>query len=113
MFAGHVEKHKARGILVDVSRFAHKMAPEMQRWRVKNISSRYNGAGVKRFAFLFPKGTDIPPMMNPSSTGEVFHTRASADLDEAVSWLTVVQARTRQTELRCMRSRSTPDFAIS
>lgn len=92
LFASHVEKQKAPGILVDVSRFHHKMAPEMQQWRVKNISNRYNEAGVKRFAFLFPKGAAIPPMMNQSSAGETFRTLAFTDLDEAVSWLTVVQA---------------------
>lgn len=45
------QKQKARGILVDVSRFRHKMAPEVQQWRVKHTSSRYNAAGVHRFAF--------------------------------------------------------------
>ena len=40
LFASHVEKQKARSILVDVSRFAHKMAPEMQQWRGKTIWSR-------------------------------------------------------------------------
>jgi len=58
----------------------HKMAPEMQQWRVKSISSRYNGTGVKRFVFPFPKGADIPQMMNQSSARG-------------------------QTELRCTRSR--------
>ena len=40
LFASHVERRKARGILVDVGRFRHKMAPEVQEWRVKHISSR-------------------------------------------------------------------------
>jgi hypothetical protein len=35
-FAGHVEKKKAPGILVDVTKFRHKMAPDVQKWRVKN-----------------------------------------------------------------------------
>jgi hypothetical protein len=90
-FAGRVEKQRARGILVDVSRFRHKMASEVQQWRVKNISSRYKGAGVKRFAFLFPKGVDVPPMMNQSSTDEKFDTQAFTDRGEAVTWLTSVQ----------------------
>ena len=30
LFAGHVEQQKARGILVDVGRFRHKMAPDVQ-----------------------------------------------------------------------------------
>ena len=35
LFAGHVEQKKARGILVDVSRFRHKPGPEVVPWRVK------------------------------------------------------------------------------
>ena len=57
LFASHVEKQKASIILVDVSRFRHKIAPERQQWRVKNILNRYDGAGVKRFAFPFPKAS--------------------------------------------------------
>ena len=74
LFAGHVEQKSARGIMVDVSHFRHKMGPGIQEWRVKNISNRYSEAGVKRFAFLLPKDSTIPPMMNQSSTGENFLT---------------------------------------
>src|SRR5579864_8361470 len=88
LFAGYVEQKKARGILVDVSRFRHKMAPNVQEWRVKNISNRYSAAGVQRFAFLLPNGSPVPPMMNQSSPGEKFATRAFNDLNEAKKWLT-------------------------
>ena len=74
LFASHVEKQKARGILVDVSRFRHKMAPEVQQWRAENISSRHDGAGVQGFAFLLPKSTDIPVV-----ACEKFATRAFTD----------------------------------
>lgn len=87
LFAGQVEQKKARGILVDVSRFRHKPGPEVQPWRVKNISNRYSTAGVGRFAFLFPEGAQIPPMMNQSSLGENFLTRAFTDRTEAAAWL--------------------------
>ena len=87
LFAGHVEQKKARGILVQVSRFRHKPGPDVQPWRVKNISNRYSAAGVGRFAFLFPEGAQIPPMMNQSSPGENFLTRAFTDRKEAVVWL--------------------------
>lgn len=86
-FAGYVEQRQARGILVDVARFRHRPGPDMQEWRVKNISPRYYGAGVRRFAFLFPEGAPIPPMMNQSSPGESFATRAFSDGDEARKWL--------------------------
>lgn len=88
LFATHVEMKKAPGILVDVSKFRHKMTPEVQKWRVQNISTRYNAAGVRRFAFLLPQGAQIPPMMNQSSTGENFVTRAFNRMEEAVEWLT-------------------------
>jgi len=88
LFAGHVEQKRARGILVEVSNFRHKMGPGVQEWRVKNISSRYSAAGVRRFAFLFPKDAAIPAMMNQSAPGEGFLTRAFNDRDQAISWLT-------------------------
>jgi hypothetical protein len=88
LFARYVEQKKARGILVDVSHFRHKPAPDLQEWRVKNISNRYTAAGVQRFAFLLPAGSPIPPMMNQSSPGEKFATRAFNDLNEVKNWLT-------------------------
>jgi hypothetical protein len=87
LFAGLVEERKARGILVDVEQFRHRPSPDLQPWRVKNISTRYAAAGVKRFAFLFPPGAQVPPMMNQSSPGESFETRAFNSVDEATKWL--------------------------
>ena len=94
LFATHVEMKKAPSILVDVGNFRHKMEPEMQRWRVKNISARYSAAGVQRFAFLFPLGAQIPPMMNQSSTEETFLTHAFDDIQQAEDWLTGASGRT-------------------
>ena len=88
LFATYVEKKKAPGILVDVTGFRHKMDPEVKKWRVKNISTRYSAAGVRKFAFLFPKGAQIPPMMNQSASEETFQTRAFDDIQQAEDWLT-------------------------
>ena len=88
LFAGHVENKKATGIIVDVIRFRHRMSPEVQQWRVKNISTRYSAAGVKRFAFVFPPEAQIPSMMNQSAEGEKFLTLAFNSRDEAIAWLT-------------------------
>ena len=87
IFATHVEHKRAPAILVDVSEFRHRPAPDVQQWRVKNISSRYNAAGVKRFAFLFPNGSQIPPGMNQSSPGEDFLTQAFTSRSQALAWL--------------------------
>jgi hypothetical protein len=91
LFAGHVEQKKALGIVVDVSNFRHKPGPETQPWRLKNISTRYSAAGVKRFAFLFPPGTPIPPMQ--SSPEETFLTHAFDDIQQAEDWLTEAVGR--------------------
>jgi hypothetical protein len=90
LFAGHVEKRRAIGILVDVSKFRHKPDAEFMSWQVKNISNRYTAAGVKREAFLFAKGAQIPPTMNQSAPGEEFLTRAFDDIQQAEDWLTGV-----------------------
>ena len=87
LFADHVEAKKSVGILVDVARFRHKQGPDMQEWRVKNISGRYYAAGLRRFAFLFPEGVSIPPIMNQSSPGEKFATRTFNGAEEALAWL--------------------------
>ena len=87
LFAGHVEEKKARGILVDVRYFRHSMGADVQPWRLANISPRYNAAGVQRFAFLFPQGVQIPPMMNHSGAGEQFITRAFNGQEQAFAWL--------------------------
>jgi hypothetical protein len=88
LFAADVEEHEARRILVDVSQFRHKMGPDVQQWRVTNISNRYNAAGVTRFAFLFPAGSQVPPVMTQSSPGEDFLTRAFTSREQALAWLT-------------------------
>lgn len=87
LFADHVEAKKAHGILIDVARFRHKPGPDIEEWRVKNISGRYYAAGVRRFAFLFPESVPIPPMMNQSSPREKFATRAFNGAEEALAWL--------------------------
>jgi hypothetical protein len=91
LFASHVERKRAAGILVDLSNFHHKPDPQLVPWRVKNISNRYAAAGVKREAFLFPKGAQIPPTMNQSAPGEEFLTRAFDIREEATAWLTTME----------------------
>ena len=86
LFADHVEAKKAHGILVDVAQFRHKPGPDIEEWRLKNISGRYDAAGVRRFAFLFPESVATPPAMK-SSPAEKFETRAFNNVEEALAWL--------------------------
>jgi phenylpyruvate tautomerase PptA (4-oxalocrotonate tautomerase family) len=85
LFAQKVEEKKAPRILVDVSNFRHNPGTGVGEWRLQNISTRYNAAGVERFAFVFPKDSQIQP--NQSSEGERFVTQAFNSHEQAAAWL--------------------------
>jgi hypothetical protein len=88
LFAGQVEDQGAPRILIDVSKFHHHPGEEVGEWRRKNISNRYNAAGVRRFAFLFSAGSPLPSMASQPSEGERFLTRSFNDHEQAIAWLT-------------------------
>jgi hypothetical protein len=52
--ASLLEQERRPNVLIDVVAFAHQPDPDFSAWRDKNIIPRYNGAGVKKFAFLLP-----------------------------------------------------------
>ena len=85
LFAKRVEDNKAPRILIDVSKFSHRPSEEVGEWRRENISTRYNAAGVQRFAFLLSK---VSSMASQSSQGERFLTRSFNSPEQAVAWLT-------------------------
>ena len=88
LFAKQVEDKRAPRILIDVSKFRHRPGAEMAEWRLKNISTRYNAAGVQRFAFLLSKDSQIPPMASQSAKGELFLTQSFNSYEQATDWLT-------------------------
>jgi hypothetical protein len=67
LFAGQVEQKKARGILVDVSRFRHKPGPEVRPWRIKNISNRYYAAGRSHAPIAFCPPTSKQQDTHPTT----------------------------------------------
>jgi len=83
-----VEKKRAPRILVDVQKFGYRMTPEVQKWWSENILTRYNAAGVKRFAFLFAPEIKITSAMNESAPGADFLTRSFNTRESAIKWLT-------------------------
>jgi hypothetical protein len=88
LFAKQVEDKRAPRILIDVSKFCHRPGAEMGEWRLKNISTRYNAAGVQRFAFLLSKDSQIPPLASQSAEGELFLTQSFNSCEQATAWLT-------------------------
>jgi hypothetical protein len=87
-FAGHLEQLHRPRVLVDGTRFMMDPANLNTEWRDANIVPRYNAAGVRRFAFLFPDGMPAigaPPAPEGPAT---FPTAYFARRPEALDWLT-------------------------
>ena len=55
-FAGAVERLRRAGVLIDGTSFLMDPGNNDMEWRDANIVPRYNGAGVKKFAFHMPAG---------------------------------------------------------
>ena len=55
-YAALAQEHRTPNMLVDVRNFRHVPGKGTGQWRDEHIIPRYNAAGVKRFAFLFPAG---------------------------------------------------------
>src|SRR5258708_33744751 len=64
LFAGYVEDKKATGIIVDVTRFRHRMSPEVQQWRGRNKTTPYTAAGGESVPFFFSPDAPHPSLLN-------------------------------------------------
>jgi hypothetical protein len=86
-FAAHLERAHRPRVLVDGTRFLMDRANLNDAWRDANIVPRYNAAGVRRFAFLFPDGMPAigaPPAVEGPAT---FPTGYFARRQKALDWL--------------------------
>ena len=92
VFAGFVEPYKAKNLLVDVQKFKFMkaMEPDLTDWRVKNISPRYNKAGVKKFAFIHGEGFPGSDSNGEKFEGEEFLTNHLGSEERAREWLSRV-----------------------
>jgi len=86
-FAGQLEQLREPRVLVDATRFRMDRANMNDEWRDAHIIPRYNGAGVRRFAFLYPDGVPLigspPGPMGPS----IFPTGYFGRRQAALEWL--------------------------
>jgi hypothetical protein len=86
-FASHVERLHSPRVLIDGTRFMMDPRNLDDAWRDANIIPRYNAAGVRRFAFLFPDGMPAigaPPAVEQPAT---YPTGYFARRQEALDWL--------------------------
>lgn len=83
-FAESALQHKARGLLIDVREFKHRPSPEIAAWRDEVVVPKYNRAGVKKIAWVWPGNT---PSNQPASEKEKFENRYFGTEAEALAWV--------------------------
>lgn len=83
-FAESALQHKARGLLIDVREFKHRPSPEIAAWRDEVVVPKYNRAGVKKIAWVWPGNT---PSNQPASEKENFENRYFGTEAEALAWV--------------------------
>jgi len=82
-FAETALQHSAKRLLIDVSEFKHRPSPEVGVWRDEVIVPKYNRAGVKKIAWVWPGNT---PSNGPTSDKDKFENRYFATEAEALAW---------------------------
>lgn len=90
-FAAYAAEPGASALLVDVRKFRHPVGDDLGVWRGKEITPRYNDAGVTRFAYIAPPDMPTPPEgepLEPLAPNEKFLTRFFGAEEGAVAWLT-------------------------
>lgn len=60
-------EHRTPFMIIDVRQFRHQLSESTGPWRDEHIIPKYNAAGVKKFAFVFPEGA--APASEPAPEG--------------------------------------------
>ena len=86
LFASEAEKTRARRLFIDATQFRHRFGDGVMAWRDAHIIPRYGAAGVRKFAFLMPRG--FPDAGKEAVEGPaVFPTKWFVDRQQALNWL--------------------------
>ena len=90
LFAAEGERAKPVYMLIDATEFDHELGEGVLAWRDHEIIPRYNAAGVKKFAFLWPDGTPgtVESGGSPRAEGSAnFPTGWFTGRERAYQWL--------------------------
>lgn len=79
--AGH---HRAERLIIDVREFRHRPSPQILEWRDQVTVEKYNQAGVKRLAWIWPG--DVSGM-KPSSDNRDYDEKYHATEADALTWV--------------------------
>jgi hypothetical protein len=84
VFADAAIHHGAVRLVIDVRQFKHRPSKEVLAWRDRVTVPKYNRAGVKRQAWIWPGDVSS---MKPSSEARSYEERYFSTEDAALAWL--------------------------
>ena len=84
LFGDGAMHHQAARLLIDVRQFKHRPWKQLLAWRNQVAVARYNQAGAKRQAWVWPG--DVPPV-KPGGQGHGYEERHFSTEEEALAWL--------------------------
>ena len=90
LLAAEGERAKPDYMIIDATEFRHKPGEGVLEWRDREIIPRYNAAGVKKFAFLWPEAVPgtVESGGSPKPEGPAdFPTGWFTRRDVAYQWL--------------------------
>ena len=90
LFAAEGERANPEYMIIDATEFHHELGDGVMEWRDREIIPRYNAAGVKRFAFLWPAGmpdtVEVGGVPKPEGSAN-FPTGWFTGRERAYQWL--------------------------
>ena len=84
VFADAAIHHRAERLLIDVREFRHRPSAEILAWRDATTVPKYNRAGAKKQAWIWPRDVSS---MKPSSNERQYEERYLSSESEALQWL--------------------------
>ena len=84
VFAESAIQHRAERLVIDVREFKHRPSAEILTWRDEVTVGKYNQAGVKRLAWVWPGNT---ASNMPASTEAGYENRYCSTEAEALAWV--------------------------
>ena len=84
VFADTAIQHGAKRLLIDVLEFKHRPSAEVQKFRDEVTVPKYNKAGVKRIAWVWPGKASSNA---PANDKEKFENRFFDTEAEALAWV--------------------------
>jgi hypothetical protein len=84
VFADGAVQHRAERLIIDVREFRHRPSAEILAWRDATTVPKYNRAGAKKQAWIWPG--DVTGM-KPSSDDRQYEERYFSTERDAVEWI--------------------------